>query len=82
MNRLALVLVLLVGLAAGFYVARSSAPALGPADGTELTAVDTGRVAVGDPAPDFTLMSREGERVTLSDLRGRLIVLVFYRGHW
>lgn len=82
MNRLPVVLVLLVGLLAGLFLTRSRAPALGPTDGADLAAVDTGRVAVGDPAPDFTLESREGERVTLSELRGRRIVLVFYRGHW
>lgn len=55
---------------------------LGPADGANLPPVDTGRVAVGDTAPDFTLLDRHGEPVTLSDLRGRRIVLVFYRGFW
>mgnify|MGYP003933340915 CR=1 FL=1 len=57
-------------------------PELGPADGADLLPVDTGRVAVGDTAPDFTLLDRHGEPVTLSDLRGRRIVLVFYRGFW
>ena len=32
----------------------------------------------GKPAPDFGLMSDAGERVTLSSLRGRLVVLYFY----
>ncbi len=32
----------------------------------------------GDPAPDFTLMSDSGEPVTLSDFRGRPVVLYFY----
>jgi len=32
----------------------------------------------GDPAPDFTLESDAGERVTLSSLRGRPVVLYFY----
>lgn len=61
---------------------QDTAPELGPADGAELPPVDTGRVAVGDTAPDFTLLDRHGEPVTLSDLRGRRIVLVFYRGFW
>ena len=56
---------------------------LGPADGHDFVGVDTSRVAVGDPAPDFTLESLEGPRVTLSDFRGRKdVILVFYRGHW
>ena len=61
---------------------QGGAPELGPADGHELPPTDTGRVAVGDTAPDFTLLDRHGEPVTLSELRGRRIVLVFYRGHW
>jgi peroxiredoxin Q/BCP len=32
----------------------------------------------GDPAPDFELESDAGERVRLSDLRGRKVVLYFY----
>jgi hypothetical protein len=58
-------------------------PALGPADGRDLPPADTGRVAVGDEAPDFTLESYAHGRVTLSSHRGaRDVILVFYRGHW
>ena len=32
----------------------------------------------GDPAPDFTLDSDSGEPVTLSELRGRPVVVYFY----
>jgi peroxiredoxin Q/BCP len=35
-------------------------------------------VEEGKPAPDFELASEEGERVRLSSLRGRAIVLYFY----
>ena len=35
-------------------------------------------VTVGQQAPDFTLANQDGEQVTLSDLRGRKVVLVFY----
>ena len=35
-------------------------------------------VTVGQEAPDFTLVNQDGESVTLSDLRGRKVVLVFY----
>lgn len=35
-------------------------------------------VDVGDLAPDFTLVDETGEKVTLSDLRGHNVVLVFY----
>ena len=33
-------------------------------------------------APDFTLSSMTGQAVRLSDLRGRKVALVFYRGFW
>ena len=33
---------------------------------------------IGDPAPDFTLPDQSGNPVTLSDLRGRKVVLYFY----
>ncbi len=32
----------------------------------------------GTPAPDFSLRNQDGERVSLSDFRGRKLVLVFY----
>lgn len=38
----------------------------------------THRLSPGDPAPDFTLTSDTGEQVTLSDLRGRKVIVYFY----
>jgi peroxiredoxin Q/BCP len=35
-------------------------------------------LAEGDAAPDFTLTSDAGEQITLSDLRGKPVVLYFY----
>jgi peroxiredoxin len=35
-------------------------------------------IDVGQVAPDFTLVNQDGEKVTLSDLRGRRVVLIFY----
>jgi thioredoxin-dependent peroxiredoxin len=35
-------------------------------------------VIEGEPAPDFTLTSDTGERVSLSDFRGKPVVLYFY----
>jgi peroxiredoxin len=32
----------------------------------------------GTPAPEFTLKDQDGERVSLADLRGRKVMLVFY----
>ena len=40
-------------------------------------------VAVGEPAPDFTLEDQNGNNVTLSAVRGKSpVVLAFYRGYW
>ena len=36
------------------------------------------RLGVGDPAPDFTLSTDTGETLTLSELRGRKVVLYAY----
>ncbi len=35
-------------------------------------------VRVGDTAPDFTLEDTEGNKVTLSELKGKWVVLYFY----
>lgn len=80
----------LLALAAGALVTPPSlaaqagaAAALGPKDGAGLPPLDTGRVAIGSSAPDFTLETKDGGTVTLSQFRGRKnVVLVFYRGHW
>ncbi len=40
-------------------------------------------VGVGEVAPDFTLEDENGNKVTLSEARGKSpVVLVFYRGYW
>ena len=78
----------LLGLAASAFVAaacgsEASRVALGPVDGRDLAPTDTGRVAVGDAAPDFSLQSFDDGIVTLSGYRGQKdVILVFYRGHW
>ena len=36
------------------------------------------RLAAGDIAPDFTLTSDTGGQVSLSDLRGRRVIVYFY----
>lgn len=36
------------------------------------------RLAVGDTAPDFTLTDDQGNQVTLSDLRGKKVIVYFY----
>jgi len=36
----------------------------------------------GQPAPDFSLPSTEGRPLTLSEFRGKDVVLVFYCYDW
>lgn len=72
-----------VAVGVGAWMAMGSEERLGPHDGFDLLGVDTGRVAVGDVAPDFSLLSYAGTVTTLSDFRrDKNVVLVFYRGHW
>jgi peroxiredoxin Q/BCP len=40
--------------------------------------VTAARLSPGDTAPDFTLSTDTGEEVTLSDLRGRKVIVYFY----
>lgn len=35
-------------------------------------------IAAGEPAPEFSLRDQDGEEVSLSDYRGRKLLLVFY----
>ena len=37
-------------------------------------------IAVGEQAPDFTLRDQDGEKVSLSEYKGRKVMLVFYPG--
>jgi len=40
-------------------------------------------LAVGETAPDFTLVDHHGQKVMLSESKGKNpVVLVFYRGYW
>lgn len=44
---------------------------------------NTKPLAVGQAAPDFTLVDHHGKKVTLSESKGKSpVVLVFYRGYW
>ena len=44
--------------------------------------VSASATPVGAAAPDLSLPDSEGRPVQLSSLRGRNVLLVFYRGHW
>jgi cytochrome oxidase Cu insertion factor (SCO1/SenC/PrrC family) len=46
------------------------------------TASDLNRVKVGEKAPAFDLPAAGGSRLTLDALKGKNVVLVFYRGYW
>ncbi len=43
---------------------------------------DLDRVQVGQAAPAFDLPSAAGGNISLRSLRGKNVVLVFYRGYW
>ena len=47
--------------------------ALGVVGGHEVAALE-----IGKPAPDFTLPSTTGEKISLSQYRGKLVLLEFY----
>jgi cytochrome oxidase Cu insertion factor (SCO1/SenC/PrrC family) len=73
----------LAGFAFAVLVATPPAFAqLEPKDGANLPATEIDRVKAGQAAPDFTLENFDGKPISLSDFRGKNVVLVFYRGHW
>ncbi|MDR4533055.1 thioredoxin-dependent thiol peroxidase [Glutamicibacter sp. PS] len=43
-----------------------------------MTATTTDRLAAGDKAPEFTLNDAEGNAVSLSDYRGKKVIVYFY----
>lgn len=43
---------------------------------------DLDRVKPGSPPPPFELPSASGGKLTLASLKGKNVVLVFYRGYW
>ena len=49
---------------------------------TGYTDVASVKLTIGTAAPDFNLQSLNGDRVTLSELRGTKVLMIFYRGHW
>jgi thioredoxin-dependent peroxiredoxin len=51
---------------------------LGTAPAAELAAADATGPAVGSAAPTFTLANSEGKNTSLSDFKGKWVVLYFY----
>ncbi len=47
-----------------------------------LLPTDLNRVVPGTLAPDFELPSATSSNLKLSSLRGKNVVLVFFRGYW
>ena len=41
-----------------------------------------GVLDVGERAPAFALRDQEGREMTLAELSGRQVALIFFRGHW
>ena len=69
-------------VAALLLAAVGAAAEYGPKNGADLAPSDLDRVRAGQTVPDFTLQKSDGGDLTLSSLRGKNLVLVFYRGHW
>ena len=46
--------------------------------GRTKVATETATLKVGDAAPEFALRSHDGRTITLSELRGRNVVLAFF----
>jgi cytochrome oxidase Cu insertion factor (SCO1/SenC/PrrC family) len=38
--------------------------------------------AEGQPAPDFTLKDQHSKTFRLASMRGKRVLLIFYRGYW
>jgi hypothetical protein len=43
-------------------------------------AYEASALEIGKPAPDFTLPSTTGEKISLSQFRGKLVLVEFYGG--
>lgn len=80
-TRLWLLVALLVVVIAAMFMLPTGEPVAAPAQ-TEAEAEDevavTTLVKVGDPAPDFTVTLFDGSTVTLSELKGKVVLLNFW----
>ena len=57
---------------AGFFLFRDTGPEI---NGVKVAVAD---VSEGEPAPDFTLQTVDGESVTLSDFKGKVVMVNFW----
>jgi len=66
---------------AGAALGQEAPIKLGPKDGLRFKSTNLLRVSYGAPAPDFSLRAADGRIVTLSDFRGKkVVILAFYMG--
>jgi cytochrome oxidase Cu insertion factor (SCO1/SenC/PrrC family) len=78
-SSLALLAALAVTACAQQPQTQTAAPANQKAQTAAPPAAPKTHLKVGDPAPDFTLSNTKGEKVKLSDFRGKKnVVLAFY----
>lgn len=47
-------------------------------NGDIIVEVDEGEIAIGNPAPDFTLKDLDGKQVSLSDYHGKIVLINFW----
>jgi len=65
--------------AAGEGAGAAASPTASPAAAQQQPSAPQTHLKVGDPAPDFELTDTEGQKVRLSDFRGKKnVVLAFY----
>ncbi|MED3661791.1 redoxin domain-containing protein [Ureibacillus sp. FSL K6-8385] len=78
----AIIVIVLVAVAAGTFIYQQLQKNQNTLDddvpGYEVKADSPQSVGLGKPAPDFTLETLDGKTVTLSDLKGKKVVLNFW----
>ena len=69
---------IILSIALGMALIVAAYPALHATQGGQGAQPDQQMPAVGSAAPDFTLPSQEGTKVSLHDFKGKWVVLYFY----
>src|SRR5215218_2476029 len=78
MSRRNFVILLTIVLGAGATLPGCSSIGIKPEQQAPTTTVSKTGTAVGDTAPDFRLTKMGGSDISLGDLRGRPVVLIFW----